>query len=173
MADEKNQQSQQPAPQQAQQPAKMTAIELMAEVMLKRELRENEKEEARLAAEKKRQDKRDENALSHFNDKLSEQARCRHLKGGKNRVRTQVKDYAVYLHTFINTERVIRCQLCGMKWKPQDTKEFLVREGKKKVNHTRLGWEEALMMVNETSNTPSASEIPLNATPAADVQEVI
>lgn len=153
--------------------APKTALELMAEIMLKREIRENEKEEARLASEAKRQKQRDINARSHFNDKLTEQARCRHLKGGKNRVRTQVKDYAVYMHTFINTERVIRCQLCGMKWKPQDTKEFLVRNGKNTPNHTKLGWEEALAMVNETSNTPSASEIPLNATPAADVSEVI
>jgi hypothetical protein len=150
-----------PAPVKAER----SSSEILAELMLKREARAAAKEEAEEAAKQVRDKQRDQNARSHFEDHLAKQTNCKHLKGGKNRIRTQAKDYAVYLHTFINSERIITCFLCGMKWKPKDTREFLVRYGKQIANHTHLGWEDAVQMASETSNQSSSSEIPMNATP--------
>lgn len=149
-----------------------TAIELMAEIMLKREMRLVAEDEAKVAALKRREEQRDRNARSEYEDDLVDQAKCKHLKGGKNRIRLQAKDFAVYHHTYINRETVIRCFLCGMKWKPQDTKESLLRNGKKVANHTNIGWEEAIAMLAETSNQPSSSEVPLTTISAAPLIEV-
>lgn len=155
-----------------QEKKELSTMDVMLQIMLKREMRLVAEEEAKVEAAKKREEQRDRNARSNFEDVLTKQAACRHLKGGKHRSRTQAKDYAVYIHTFINTERVIRCFLCGMKWKNQDTKEFLVRNGIKKANHTRIGWDGALDMLAETSNQPSASEVPMTVTPTANLVEV-
>jgi hypothetical protein len=116
-------------------------------------------EEAAEKARQAREAQRDRNARSSYEDERVLQAKCKHLKGGKHRSRLQVTDYAVYHFTHVNMERVIRCFLCKMKWKTQDTREFLVRNGKKIVNHTKLGWEDALHMLEQTSNTPSSCEI--------------
>lgn len=147
-------------------------FQLLAKILLQREaraaLKEQQEEEARLSKEKKRE----QNAQSVYQDAQHFQAICRHLKGGKLRRPTQAKDFAVYIHTYINAERVIKCQLCGAKWKIRDTKEYLVRYGKKIPNHTNIGWQEAVEMLGQTSNMPSSSEIPMNATPVATTAEV-
>jgi hypothetical protein len=177
-------QNQQKQPEKAVEPVQAPAVpvpaapaiesdfQLLAKIMLQREARlaakEQQEENARLAREAQRQ----KNAESHYNDAADNQSRCRHLKGGKLRRATQAKDFAVYLHTYINAERVIKCQLCGAKWKIRDTKEYLFRYGKKVPNHTGIGWQEALEMLAQTSNQPSSSEIPMNATPQSTTAEV-
>lgn len=88
------------------------------------------------------------------------QATCKHLKGGKFRMKTASKDYAVNLHRFIDNTQYVRCILCKMKWYPTDTAQRIVRGGKVLVNHTNKGWAEALMMVGDSTNTPTSSEIP-------------
>jgi hypothetical protein len=70
-------------------------------------------------------------------------------------------DFAVYLHTYIDKRSVIRCFICGMKWRVEDTAEILTRNGHKIVNHTKVGWREATQMLSRSTNTPSSSEIPL------------
>ena len=139
----------------------------LLDVILKREARQAQKEQDEENQRVAKQKQRDINAQSAYEDAQAKQMKCNHLKGGKNRIRTQAKDYAVYMHTYINAERVIRCFLCGMKWKIKDTKEFLFRNGKKIPNHTKIGWDEACEMLGQTSNQNSSSEIPMNASPVA------
>lgn len=144
----------------------------LAKIMLRREARLiAAEEEAQRAAEQK-QRQRDANAQSHDEDLKHKQRTCKHLKGGKSRLRTQAKDYAVYMHTFINGKTHIKCFLCKMKWLPTDTREFLTRSNRQVPNHTKLGWDDAVQMQGESSNQPSSSEIPMNATPSVQSTEV-
>ena len=136
-------------------------------VILKREAREAQAEEDKQRQIEAKAKQRDINAQSAYEDSQAREAKCTHLKGGKNRIRTQAKDYNIYMHTYINAERVIRCCSCGAKWKMRDTKEFLFRNGKKVPNHTKIGWDEACEMLGQTSNQNSSSEIPMNASPVA------
>lgn len=91
---------------------------------------------------------------------INTQSACKHLKGGKHRKKTANKDYAVYLHRFIDNSQYVKCFLCKMKWYPTDTIERIVRGGRVLVNHTGIGWREALLMMEDSTNTPSMSEIP-------------
>jgi hypothetical protein len=90
------------------------------------------------------------------------------MKGGKKGPRSGVTDYAVYLHTFINGENIIKCFICGMKWKMRDTTEFLVRGGRQIANHTKIGWAQASGFLAQSTNTASSSEVPMEARPAAE-----
>ena len=67
---------------------------------------------------------------------------CSHLKGG--RVRTSMRDYAVYLHTFPDGTHRIKCTLCPKAWYPGDP-----------------GWKEAVQMCESSTNTASSSEVRL------------
>lgn len=136
----------------------------MVSILLLKESRsaqeENRREDARLAKESQRA----RNAEALVNSKKDKQRTCKHLKGGKG-PRTAAVDYAVYSHTYIDAETVIRCQLCRATWKLGDTSEYLVRHGRKVKNHTGLGWADAVKMLNQTTNRPSTSEIPVRQTP--------
>lgn len=138
----------------------MDMLAQLVQILLLKEGREAAKlqqEENQRAA---RQAQRDRNAKDQDSKILLKQARCKHLKGGKRGPKTQQKDYAVYQHTFINADTVIRCQVCGMRWRQQDTAEYLLRNGKKIANHTKVGWREAIAMLDQSSNTISSSEVP-------------
>jgi hypothetical protein len=118
------------------------------------------------------QKQRDRNAKDQDSKILLKQARCKHLKGGKRGPKTQNKDYAVYQHRFIAFTTYIRCRICGMKWFPKDTADYLVREdksGKERriSNHTHKGWREAVEMVDGSTDTASASESIPNVAPNA------
>jgi hypothetical protein len=119
-------------------------------------LKDQQEEEAKAARNKQRE----KNSADHTAKDLLRQSRCSHLKGGRKGPRSQVRDYAVYLHTYIDSSYVIRCFLCKMVWKVNDTAEFLMRKGKKIANHTKIGWFEATKMLEQTTNTPSSSEVP-------------
>jgi hypothetical protein len=134
-------------------------------LMLEREARQAKKEEDDERARQVRDVQRQKNAQSHSLQDIVRQARCTHLKGGKGRLKSQNKDYAVYHFTFTNARQVIRCQICRMEWRAQDTKEFLFRKGKKIANHTQRGWNEAQEMLASSSNTAGSAEIPLQAAP--------
>jgi len=94
---------------------------------------------------------------------IDRQKACKHLKGGAFRMKTAAKDYAVYLHRFIDNTQYVKCFLCKMKWYLTDTQERIVRGGKVLVNHTGIGWREALQMMDDSTNKPSSSEIPSSA----------
>jgi hypothetical protein len=101
---------------------------------------------------------RNRNAKDQDSKLLLKQAKCKHLKGGKKGPKTQNKDYAVYQHRFISFLQYIRCCICGMRWYMEDTKEYLLRKGRKISNHTKIGWREACDMMEGSTNTMSASE---------------
>jgi len=101
---------------------------------------------------------RERNAKDQDSKRLLKQAKCKHLKGGKKGPKTQNKDYAVYQHRFIDFIEYIRCAICGMKWYMGDTVEYLLRKGRKISNHTKIGWREAVGMMEGSTNTMSASE---------------
>jgi len=74
--------------------------------------------------------------------------RCSHLKGdGKvgEGHRHSPKDYNVTTHTFPNNITRVRCSGCGRKWFSNEP-----------------GWEFALHMVHNSTNSPSSSEILMN-----------
>lgn len=124
---------------------------------------------AQLAEDRRKsiQKQRDRNAKDQDSKILLKQARCKHLKGGKRGPKTQNKDYAVYQHRFINFVTYIRCRICGMRWYPNDTVEYLVRNGHKISNHTHKGWREAVEMTDSSTDTLSASEAIPNVNPSA------
>lgn len=91
---------------------------------------------------------------------IENQSKCKHLKGGSFRRRSQAIDPAVYGHTFADGKTRIICNLCKAKWYPGDTAEFFLRNGKKVPNWTGIGWREAVAMAENSSNRPSSSERP-------------
>ena len=107
-------------------------------------------------------EKQREKSAGHENVALlMAQARCRHLKGGKHRDNFNDPriDYIVYTHTYIDGETVIKCRTCNMRWKKEDTKEYLVRNGHKIKNHTGIGWREAYMMTVQSTDKLSKGEV--------------
>ncbi len=69
-------------------------------------------------------------------------SRCTHLKGW--RIKGAYQDYNVTDHTFPDGSRRIRCNGCGTKWFPGQP-----------------GWDVAVLMMNTSTNTPTASEVPM------------
>jgi hypothetical protein len=127
-------------------------------IMAAKEARIAEKEAALEVALQARDKQRRRDSENYTVSKIEAQKACRHLKGGKGRQRGQQKDPAVYMHTFTGGERVIKCNLCSARWLPGDTREYLTRNGSKIPNWTNIGWAEAVDMVEDSSNKPSASE---------------
>lgn len=146
-------------------PQEKSELSALLEIIMRREARLAKSEEAEEVRRQARDKQRHFNAQHHTDADLETQKNCKHLKGGKHGPRSQVRDFAVSMHTYINAEQIIRCHICNMKWKVRDTKETLYRHGKKVINHTNVGWEEACTMLTQTTNKPSSSEIPMNATP--------
>ncbi len=89
---------------------------------------------------------------------IENQKACKHLKGGPGRTRGQQRDPAVYRHTFTDGKMHIKCTLCKAKWMPKDTAEYLERSSSKIPNWTKIGWDKAFEMTEESSNRPSSSE---------------
>jgi hypothetical protein len=129
-------------------------------LMMLKEGREQAKLEQENAALEQRNKKRAENNKEHDSKILLRQARCRHLKGATSTAKNPTIDYAVGQHTFVNADTYIRCFICGARWRPQDTVEFLVRNGRNISNHTKIGWREAVNMAQQSTNTRTMSEIP-------------
>lgn len=65
------------------------------------------------------------------------------------RVGPITKDYDVYLHRFIDGTQRIHCRRCGENW----------FEG-------QPGWDKAVAMTQQSTNRASASEMPIQITPA-------
>ena len=147
--------------QEASKTGNLSEAKFMAllSIMMAKEARLAEKEAALEAQIKARDEQRKHESEQYTIAKIETQKACKHLKGGKGRTRGQQRDPAVYLHTFPNRDVVIKCQLCSAKWTPKDTAEYLERNGSKIPNWTGIGWREANIMVEDSSNKPSASEI--------------
>jgi hypothetical protein len=168
-----------------QEPPAKTSEQLMMEILVKDAAeRAVEAEERRENIRRKaaaRQSASSEQESARFN----RQAKCAHLKGGAHRSYKAAKDYAVYRHKFIDGSERIKCFLCSMEVRngsvsrgiPADTRDFIYREHsgviKKFPNPTRLSWDDALELANQSSNKFSSSEIPTAQTqPAAEATVV-
>lgn len=134
--------------------------ELLLELLAAREGRLALAEQAAENARIQREKQRNVNATHHAQDRLKRQINCKHLKGTSG-PKSAIDDFAVFLHTFIDGDQVIKCFICGMRWKKDDSVEFLVRDGRRIPNHTRIGWREANNMLSHSTNKPSSSEIPM------------
>lgn len=137
-------------------------LELLLELMLKKEETSLVKEQADrdrsllIAAQR-------EKTQSHAAYKIIMlQASCKHLKGGKRLKADSKIDYNVSLHVFPDGVWQIKCHTCSARWRKQDTPDFFVRSGKKVPNHTRMGWEQAMRFVDQSTNTFSSSEISMD-----------
>lgn len=129
-------------------------------VLLARETRLGVKEAADETSRQAKEAGRREQSKSYQQSIIRKQKNCKHLKGGATKRMSQNKDYAVYHHIFIDKTQYIKCHLCSAKWRPEDTKEFLIRNNRSLVNHTRIGWAEAIEMLENSSNRGSRSEVP-------------
>jgi hypothetical protein len=140
--------------------ANMTQASLMQllTIMAAKEARIAEKEAALEQALKAKDQARRRDSENYTIAKIELQKACKHLKGGKGRQRGQQKDPAVYSHIFTDRKQVIKCQLCGARWLPGDTDEYLTRNGSKIPNWTGIGWRRAVEMAEDSSNRPSSSE---------------
>ena len=153
-----------PAPATTAEQMNSQLLQILIQQQARLALKDQEEEDRKRARDKQRE----KNAQDHTAKDLLRQARCSHLKGGRRGPRSQVRDYAIYLFTFIDNKTSIKCFLCKMEWKVKDTVEFLFRKGKKIANHTKIGWYEASKMLEQTTNTPASSEVPGQAvTPLA------
>src|SRR4029077_10431962 len=132
----------------------------LIQVMLIREQRAAKAEQDQAASAGERKKQYAANRTDDEKTDLLRQASCKHLKGVKNRRKNAALDYNVSLFTYINGETVVKCLNCRMKWRPTDTVQFVVRNGKIYKNHTGKGWAEALELAGMSTNTPCRSEIP-------------
>ena len=151
-----------PAPVETSSDA--ATLQFLVQLLLAERQQALEERQERQRANKARDEQRRINAEYAVAEKNKSQAMCTHLKGAKG-LKGRITDYAVYAHTFTDNVAYIRCQVCGAKWRNQDTVEYLVRKGQKIPNHTKIGWAEALKMLAETSNTPSSSEVTMATQP--------
>jgi hypothetical protein len=140
----------------------LKGLELLLSLMLKKEeanlIKEDGERKRQLQIAAQREKTQSQNAYKI----IRLQATCKHLKGGR-RLKADTKiDYNVVLHVFPDGVWQIKCHSCAARWRKQDTKEFLFRGGKKIPNHTRMGWTEALVLVDQSTNTFSSSEVPSN-----------
>lgn len=127
-------------------------------IMMSKEVRIAEKEAALEVALQARDQQRRRDSENYTSAKIESQKACKHLKGGTGRQRAQAKDPAVYLHIFTDRTQVIKCTLCGARWLPGDTDEYLTRNGSKMPNWTGIGWRRAWEMAEDSSNKMSSSE---------------
>lgn len=148
------------------------ALGQLLQYLILKEGREAAAAQAQEERRKQIQKQRDRNAKDQDSKILLKQARCKHLKGGRKGPKTQNKDHAVYQFQFIDFSTYIRCRICGMKWFPKDTMDYLVRldkSGKERKisNHTHKGWREALEMCDASTDTMATSERIPNVAPNA------
>lgn len=139
------------------------ALGQLLQYLILKEGREAAAAQAQEERRKQIQKQRDRNSKDQDSKILLKQARCKHLKGGRKGPKTQNKDHAVYQFQFIDFSTYIRCRICGMKWFPKDTQDYLVRldkQGKERKisNHTHKGWREALDMCDASTDTMATSE---------------
>lgn len=136
-------------------------VNLLAQVlqlMAAKEGRELQKQEQDLVNNKQREAQRAKNARGQEMERIAKQARCKHRKGG-GAVKDSRLDYNVGTHVFPDGTTIISCLTCRAKWRKGDTKEYLLRKGRKISNHTHIGWAEAVGMYQQSTNTITKSEI--------------
>ena len=139
------------------------AQDILIRSLLAREARQAKKELEVENQNEARSKQRAINAKNRSQRLFAKQQRCTHLKGGKIKSKTGIKDYALFRHMYIDRQELIGCFICKMRWRPRDTKEYLVRDGRKIRNHTKIGWLEACELFEQSSNSVTSSEIPISS----------
>ncbi len=135
----------------------------LTQMMFQREARKEGEEKALIERFEQRDKQRRLNAREFGRQQMATQAGCKHQKGlSRGSIKGPVVDYAVYLHTFIDHSQTIKCRICKMTWRPGDTKEFLMINGQKIANHTKVGWAEAVEFTKQSTDKESSSEAPLH-----------
>jgi hypothetical protein len=130
-------------------------------LMAQKESRTLAQEEQERKNNAQRDAQRVKNAQGQEYERISKQAKCRHRKGGTGVKDTKI-DFCVGTHTYPDNTCIITCLLCKAKWRNGDTREYFLRKGRKIANHTHVGWQEAVDMYNNSSNSASKSEIDPN-----------
>ena len=145
--------------------ADMQVLASLVQLLLE-ERAEAAKEKKERAAIKQVRDESDRK-LSAYNEKeeRNKQRLCTHQKNQPSKhhhtPRALKTDYAVSYHIYPDGDTKIRCLICGAVWRKGDTAEmFNTGQHKGKKNWTKIGWNEALKMVAESTNTPTRSETP-------------
>jgi len=149
----------------------MSGLMKLLEILSQREARLEMQERAVIEAAAKRDEQIRKSNKDWDRNRLATQARCNHRKGYTKTFKSPAPltvDFAVYMHTFINLKREIKCRICKMTWRPEDTKDFLFIQGLKIHNHTGIVWSDAVTgklsataMTEQSTDKPSASEAPL------------
>jgi hypothetical protein len=100
------------------------------------------------------------------------QARCSHEKGLAGLPRPDgAKFYNIYAHRLPDGKIFIQCRdLCAMRWNQGDTREYLIRDGKKVKNHTGKSFADMWLLLPRDSF--SSSEIQL-VDPTLGVEEPV
>jgi len=155
-------------------------MELLLELLLGQKQDELEKQVAQKQRQKALGIQREASASQNALNLIKLQMRCNGRRAGKheNIYAERLNDPNVMMHTFVDGNAVIKCLTCGAKWKggsgaQNDTREFLFRNGKKIPNHTKLSWEDALQLVQKSTNQPSSSEIPASQFGKQRVEEFV
>jgi len=139
--------------------ATVATLAKQSEIAAAREARLARTEEEEEARKQARKEQYERNRSGENTGVIERQSKCLHLKGGKFRNRNGVKDFAVYFHRFIDNTQYVKCFLCKMKWYQTDTAEVIIRGGTARKNHTGIGWREAVLMLRDSTNQPSSSEM--------------
>lgn len=161
--------NQKPAVQQIRnpEPARPTVstlpkdkMEMLLELLVEEKTREIIKQKELQASQEQRKAQYIKNRSTKRDQLFNKQKSCDHLKGGRHKLK-QNKDYALWYHTYISREQKIGCFVCKMRWFPGDTSEYLLRNGRKLSNHTKIGWEQAKVMFTQSTNGITMAEIPI------------
>lgn len=144
--------------------ADMQVLASLVQLLLE-ERAEAAKEKKERAVIKQARDESDQK-LSAYNEKEKRniQRMCTHQKNQPSKhhhtPRALKTDYAVSYHVYPDGISKVRCLICGAQWFKGDTAEmFNGGPYKGKKNWTKIGWNEALKMVAESTNTPTKSEL--------------
>lgn len=157
---------------------KQSATEILAELMLRREMKDEQTKaanEARLAVKLVRQQQADADSVKNENRR---HANCDHLQGNHKNGEAPFREIShLSLHTYggpsTEDNRRIRCNKCGAKWYPGDTAEIyciskLRGNDEKLPNPTVMSWKDAyktVMRNKSQGNKPSSGFIDVMLTP--------
>jgi hypothetical protein len=122
----------------------------LEEIMLSREIREQAEWEEKQAAQREeklakaaRLNARLQSEKWALDKEINTQKRCDHQKGSNAFKKSPVPEYNIYAHQLPDGTFFIKCRnRCGMRWNQGDTREFLIRDGKKIPNHTGQSFED-------------------------------
>jgi hypothetical protein len=137
-------------------------LQMLVTMLLTERQEQMEERQVRKAAYVAKEKQRRINAAFQLDQKNKGQSLCTHRKGGRSGFNPAFVNFAISHHTYVDATTVIRCLICGMRWKPGDTKQFLIRRGIQIPNHTEWGWADAHKAMKQTTNTATSSEMVMN-----------